>query len=132
MLTFRMYATIKFNRAIVTDTDYISPGGFEMIMQGQPICFDFENYIGNVDKTNPSLLHIELRNPDYSSFEDLTTLTKEKLENVEEIVEFMVYTGESGESDLEAIAIEELVFLLPYDENLEIAVPQAILANAII
>lgn len=130
MTTFRMLATIEFNRAIDKEKDYISPGGYEMAMKGETITFDFENYAGNIDNENPCLFHYEQRNPDYDTFEDLNLVTEEMLNSVEAIKEFFVYTGESEESDLKVVAIKELSFVLPYDDYKEIKVKPEVLQYA--
>lgn len=126
MLTFRMCATLEFNRPIDSEQDYISPGGYEMTMLGRDICFDFEEYYGSINKENPCLLEACMKNPDFDCFEDLALVTVEMLENVENILEFYIYTGEDDESDLEFVGIKELYFVLPYEEYRRIDVPEKV------
>lgn len=122
LIAFRMCGVIEFDRPIDKEKDYISVGGFEMTMQGHNINFDFEESYGTIDKSNGCLYEFELKNPDYDTFEDLSSITEEMLSNVESIEEFLIYTGEDGESDIKPVCIKELYFVLPYDHFKEIQV----------
>lgn len=108
--TFRMYAKILFNRPLDKNKDYVSPGGYEMRMNGKTVAFDFCDYEGGIDPNNPSVVEFMQKNPDYDTFEDLNALTEEDLGRLEGIEEFYVYTGEDGESDLEPVMLLELGF----------------------
>ncbi len=129
-LTFRMYADIRFNRNIDSDNDFISPGGYQMKMGDKIVSFDFEEYEGTIDPKSPDVLHIECKNPDYNTFEDLMGLKKENLERVVEIPEFFVFTGEKGETDLKPIKLLSCTFCLPYDNWTNIRIPTAICKKA--
>jgi len=128
-LTFRMYAGVRMSRAIDPNTDFISPGGYEMIMNGKKIPFDFEIFIGGRCPIDYSLLEIELKNPMYDEYPDLNSITEDMLNNVTEITEFFVYTGEIGETDLKPISLEYVSFVLPYEWK-EIEVPLEIVKAA--
>lgn len=130
--TFRMETRIKFNRPINKDTDYISIGSYEMKMAGKIISFDFENYEGYIDSDDPCILNTLQKNPDYEDFPDLDEVTEEMLSNVEEIIEFNIYTGESGENDIVPVSIEKIVFILPYDNWKETYVSDDILKDYIV
>lgn len=109
--TFRMCAEIKFNRAVDPDKDYISPGGYEFVMNGKTVCFDFCDYEGGRKPGRPSVVEFVQKNPDYDTFEDLKNVTEDDLKNVEKIEEFFVYLGEDGESEgLEPVKVEHLWF----------------------
>lgn len=129
-LTFEMYADIQFNRNIDRDNDFISPGGYTMKMGDKVVSFDFEEYIGNIDAKSANILHIECKNPDYSTFEDLIGLKKENLERVIEIPEFFVFTGEMGETDLKPVKLISCTFCLPYDNWINIEIPTSICRKA--
>lgn len=132
-LTFRMYASIRFNRPIdKTSNDYVSPGGYTMIINGKEIQFDFEDYEGSVDEHDYCLFHSMQKNPDYDTFEDLQQITENDLKNVSEISEFFVFTGEIGETDLKPIAVESITFVLPYKDWTEIKVAKSVCENACI
>ena len=87
MVTFRMCADVKMNRAVDPNKDYISPGGYCMKMGDKFIPFDFEESATSIDKSNPEIIHIEQKNPDYDSFPLLKEVTKEMIERITEIQE---------------------------------------------
>ena len=121
-LNFEMNATIRFNRPIDLEKDYITPGGYSMTMDGKKITFDFEDYIGNVDEKDPTLLHTEQYSPDDNYIEDNEyEITQTRLRKIEDINEFFVYVGEKGETDLRPVAVEKITFILP-DNNTGILV----------
>ena len=125
-VTFRMYADVRMSRPVDVDRDYISPGGYEMVMNGRSVQFDFEESATGVDKDDKSVIHIEHRNPDFDEYEDLETLSLKDLRNVEAIPEFFVYTGEPGESDLRPVELLSCTFVLPYDNWKEIKVSKEV------
>jgi len=110
--TFRMSADIVFNRPVDPDKgDYVSPGGYEMVMNGKTVTFDFCEYEGGRRPGQPKILEFMQKNPDYDTFEDLETLTEDDLKHLEEIKEFFIYLGEDGESEgLEPVKIIGLWF----------------------
>lgn len=98
-ITFRLYQSIRFNRPIIKEKDCFSPGGYELKMMAEDgtektVKFDFEDYEGVVDDKDPCVLHCMQKNPDYSEFDDLKTLTEHMLRNVTEVVDWYIYTGE--------------------------------------
>ena len=114
-ITFRLYATIRFDRPINPDEHYISPGGYEMTFNGKTVKFDFTDYTGYVDSDDPCLLHTEQKNPDYAGldydeFEGLAALTSDDLHHLESIGEFFVYTGEEGDPEIVPVALESITF----------------------
>ncbi len=133
-VVFRMGASIRFNREIDPEKDYLSPGGYEFTMDGRKTRFDFAEYSAYVDGKNRRILHMECKNPDYE-YEDTAHITKEMLGNVTEINEFFVFTGEAGESDLEPEQLLACYFTLihtddPQDEWLTLEVPQKVIKEA--
>lgn len=116
LVAFRLYADVKMNRAVDKTKDYISPGGYEMVMNGKSVQFDFEESATNVDEDDPTIIHIMHKNPDYDEYEELNDITAEDLRNVTAIPEFFVYTGEPGESDLCPVRLIACAFVLPYDD----------------
>ena len=85
---FRMYADVRMNRPVNRDKDYISPGGYEMAMNGRSVRVDFEEYEVWVDDKDSSIVHIMGKNPDYDEFEELGNITVSDLCNVSSITEF--------------------------------------------
>lgn len=130
MITFRMYADVKMNRAVDPHKDYISPGGYCMKMGDKFIPFDFEESATSIDKNNPEIIHIEQKNPDYDSYPPLKEVTKEMIERITEIQEFFVYTGEPGETDLKAVELLGCTFMLPYENWKEICLSEDVCKKA--
>lgn len=104
---YRMYSCIKFNRPINKTEDYISPGGYAFKMNGNDFEFDFCEYMGKIDNADPTILYVEQRVPDIESFPCIYEMTEEHIKNITDILEFFVYTGEPGESDLRPIELLE-------------------------
>ena len=113
---FSMYATIKFNRPINKDTDYVSPGSYEIVSGDKTYRFDFETYYGNVDAEDNTILHIECMHPDGYCFEDIARLTKDTLAEIKQFSEFIIYINAS---DLTPIALMDCDFVL-HDFNNEV------------
>ena len=131
MLNFEMHATIKFNRPINSDVDYICPGGYSMTMAGKDVMFDFVEYKGNVDEDDATLLHVKQRWLDEDVLEESEyPITKSMLSKVENISEFFVFTGYKNETDLKPISVESITFVLPDDGNKEIHVKNDVLKSA--
>ena len=89
---FRLYATVRFNRPIVPLDDYISPGGYEMLMNGIVRQFDFMEFEGAVDEEDRTMLHYMQKFPDYTAFPDMGYIHAEDLGNISEIYEFYIDT----------------------------------------
>lgn len=132
MLKFKMFAEIKFNREIDLNRDYISLGGFEMIMSGRCIHFDFENYSADIDRVDPCKLNAELTSPDDKCFEDLRMVTEEMLRNITSIPEFFIYLERKDDDNyLKPVSLEKLYFEVDRgDEFVNIDVPKNVCTNA--
>lgn len=129
-ISFRMYADVKMNRPVDRNKDYISPGGYEMIMNGKTIKFDFLEYVISIDEKDQSIIHIEHRKPDSEEFEDLDKVVVDDLYNVTSITDFFIYTGEPGESDLKPIELLDVHFVLLYEFSKQISIPDSVLKAA--
>ena len=135
-ITFRLYQSIRFNRPVNKDTDYISPGGYELEMEKETgervtVRFDFEDSESGISKEDPAIVECVQKNPDMDEFEDLLTVTDYMLGHVTKCVEWFIYTGEADESDLHPLEIIDPTFVLISDyehkdlgfENIPITVP---------
>ena len=129
-LTFRLGGSIRMNRPIDTEKDFISPGSFTMVMNGKEVNFDFTEHCGGPSLKDATIYEFEMRNPDYESFPDLETLTIDDLRNVTDIKEVFIYTGEPKETDLAPAKVLGLSFLLPYESCTEIIIPSEVIQNA--
>lgn len=131
MLTFRMNCALKMNRKVDSEKDYISPGGYEFKMVNKVVQFDFENYSVEIDKDNPSIIHIEGKCPDVDVYPELLNVTSEMLSQVIEIPEFFIFTGEPGETDLKPTELLQCSFCLPYEDCKTIIVTSSVCKNAV-
>ena len=105
----RMYASIKFDRIIIPEEHYISPGGYEMKAAGRWYHFDFCDFMGKRDEEDPAVLHCEMRNLDTSTFPESIDFEK-VCDQVEEISEFFVFTGEYDDSPIHPIQLLSVSF----------------------
>lgn len=117
----KMELKIRFNRAIDKEKDYISPGGFEMIMNDKIVDFDFVTHYGYIDKTEKNICLFELVEPDTDCFLMIEDITQTDMEHISEIVACFVYTGEEGESDLEETEIMDISFVWPDGKTIKVA-----------
>ena len=131
METFRMYASVKMNRTVNANEDYICPGGYCMKVGDKAISFDFEESITSIDKENPEIIHIEHRNPDYRAFPVLNEVTKGLFKEISEIEDFFIYTGESQETDLKPVKLLSCTFVFPYQKWEEIHLSKDICERAV-
>ena len=111
-MSFEMNLVVEFNREVDLDNDYICPGGFEMIMNGKYVEFDFTEFQVNLIADNDRACCFNLRNPDFSSYPKLKKITAKELKNVSEIKECFIYTGELGETDLKVVSVKEIGFVI--------------------
>ena len=121
MQAFRMYQTIRFNRPIGKNKDYISPGGYEIVVKDndgndRPIQFDFEDYEGSIDEEDPCVLNVMQKNPDYDTYPNLSALTREMLENIIQVKEWYIGLDYDEEEDLIPEEITDVCFVFPYHD----------------
>lgn len=106
-----MYATIQMDREIDPNLHYISIGGFELhFKNGANIAFDFNSSAAQI-QNDPSFIRFECDDLDFDSFPEAELLGW-MLENseVKKIEEFYVYTGETGEPEINPKRIESVSF----------------------
>ena len=127
-MKIEMELQVKFNREVNLNHDYILPGGYEMIMNGKSVQFDFNHVCFGVNNMDHSVGVFSLDRADYDSFPDFEKVTIDDLKNISSIEECFVYLGEPGESDLEVVSIEKITFLLPFEEPSVIDVPESVIS----
>jgi len=123
-MNVEMELQVKFNRPVDLEKDYIVPGGYEMIMNGDAVEFDFCHCSLAISNEDASVVIFNISGMDYDSFPKLKKLKISDLKNISSIKECFVYTGEPGESDLEVVSIKSVLFTLPYNKPWVIDVPQ--------
>lgn len=106
-----MNLLVKFNRGVDLKRDYISPGGFEMVMNGNSVRFDFTQSHSKVIEAKDCLCLFSLTRPDYNEFSDFKNMTLDDLRNVSKIKECFIYIGEPGENDLRVQSVKEISLL---------------------
>lgn len=124
----RMYADIKFDRAIDKLTHYISLGGYEIRIDNKNVQFDFEEYTGMIDENDQSILHCEMERLDTDTFPDAIML-EDATGPVEEIVEFYVYTGEHNDPDADPVPVALLSLEIVKNNGDKISVPDNLLGD---
>ena len=133
-LTFRLYQSVKFNRPVDKEHDNISPGGYEIMMKDKEgniksISFDFEDFEGNIDKDDPTIVDCMQKNQDYSCFEDLNIVDEYMLRNIESVKEWFIFTDEQedmkeGMTPLVPVKILDPMFeIIPQDGSDFIRIP---------
>lgn len=101
----RMVMDIKFDRKIDSNKHYISPGGHSFKCKGKTYSFDFMDYVGNVDKDDPTILHAEVDHLDKDYSTDLSKFNSKKIEAIEE---FYIYTGEEEDPEINPVEVLSL------------------------
>lgn len=105
----RAYLTLQFDRPVIKNYHYISPGGYEVKAANQKYQFDFNESYGYIDDKDPTIVHFELRDEDYASFPEIEEL-RHHLHEIDEIIECYIYTGEINEDpEIHVVAIKEFV-----------------------
>lgn len=106
-MLYSMSYDLLFNRVVNNDTDYISPGGFEVLLStGEKVPFDFLKSSGNISGKHVTFYQRYL---DTASFPDAVMLNLETIHQIEQFTEFFVYLGEENESpDLHPIKVSNL------------------------
>lgn len=112
--TEAMIFTLQMDREIDKVKHYISPGGYEFKSSenNESLQFDFCNYSGYVDVNDKSKILFECEFLDNESFPSISDkLTKSFCENINEIVEFYIYTGEDEDPELNLSKIIDISLL---------------------
>lgn len=100
----RAYIQIKMDRPVDLDKHYLSPGGYEMVIEGKSYGFDFNESIGGVSDEDSTVVSFELRDEDRSTFPEIDEM-REKIHLITEFPECYVYTGEKNDSEINCVKI---------------------------
>ena len=115
-----MYGLIKFDRPIIRGTHIISIGGFEMTFNnGKTVQFDFLSFNGHIESDDPCVLNFELGGLDVDAFPDSEFL-KTFTGKVTAIKEFYVYTGETGDPEINPVELKALFLYNHHSEQISI------------
>lgn len=122
-----MNIKVRFNRPIDDEKDYIVAGGFNFSVYGKDVEFDFEEQEYYIDSKEPCCAVFILRKPLLSEYPEFRRLSLRNIDRISEIKECFVYTGESGESDIEVMSIESISFVETEPKHLYISVSQELI-----
>lgn len=104
------FIDLLMDRPIDKEKHIITPGGYEVVAGGKNYQFDFTRIYGNVDKDNDHIIHFQLEDEDIESFPDIKEL-KNHLNEITELVECFVYTGEANEPEIKPAKILSFVII---------------------
>ena len=83
-----MKFTLQFDKPIPKERALVSPGGYEINMDGECIQFDFTHYAGEIDQDDPKRLYVEVFNYDDRTFPDMYKITIDKLNSIAKNLSF--------------------------------------------
>ena len=101
---------IRFDREIDPDVHYILPGGYEMVFRGKSIRFDFENAICSLDRSDRTVLDCCIWSLDTSAFPEAEGIEITDKNDLNEIRELYVYTGEHDDPAIKPVKLLSLIF----------------------
>lgn len=116
-----MTMDLKFDRPIVKGKHYISPGGYAFRSGGKTYQFDFLCFEGRIDPEDPTILHAEVHHLDKDYSYDMSDFNAE---NLQEIEEFFVYTGEYDDPE---IYLESVLSLTIWQGDAEMDIKKELL-----
>lgn len=119
----RMSLELQMDRPINKEMHYISPGGFEVIANGVSYQFDFNTSVGVIDDKRNDVIKFNLIDPDYESFPDMIDF-ESHVNEITNLVECFVYTGEHGEAEINPIRILDIT-LTTYGSGKRTNFPEA-------
>lgn len=111
----RMHARVMFDREFVKDYHSIMPGGrdgYEMKFGDNAVCFEFRDFYGYVDKTDPRVMDIEAENLDIETCPEGSKITAEYARKLNEIIKFSVDTGDEDNPETPELHARRLLGLV--------------------
>lgn len=105
----RMIFDLRFDREIDLEKHYISPGGFCFVAAGKEFKFDFKESVKEVSDEDLRVLHCEMRYLDKTAFPDSSGFGA-VCDQIEELKDFYVFTGEFNEPEIHPVKILNLTF----------------------
>lgn len=129
LMKIEMELQVKFSRPVDFNKDYVVPGGYEMVMNGKPVQFDFNHNNYGISRFDSSVVIFSLSGADLECFPEFDNVTIDDLQHISKIIECFVYLGEPGESDLKVVSIEKITFMLPFEKTCVVDVPENVIAE---
>jgi len=128
-MKIEMELQVKFNREVDLNKDNIVPGGYEMVMNGKPVQFDFNHNNYGISRFDSSVVIFSLDGADIDCFPEFEKVTIDDLQHISKIIECFIYLGEPGESDLKVVSIEKITFMLPFEKTCVVDVSENVIAK---
>lgn len=123
--TYRLYATIEFNRPL-NDQEIILPGGYRINTDFGDYTFDFTECESNRTE-NVNCIDIMCKNPDYD-YEDTARLTPTDFKRIISFEDFCIDL-EGCAPDLKIVAIKDIVIQFIFNKAINnIVIPEYIKA----
>ena len=126
-MIIEMELQVKFSRPVDFNKDYIVPGGYDMVMNGKSVQFDFNHNNYGISRFDSSVVIFSLSGADLECFPEFENVTIDDLQHISEIIECFVYLGEPGESDLKIVSVEKITFILPFEKTCVVDVPENVI-----
>lgn len=118
-----MILVLQMDREIDKDKHYISPGGYEFksSKSEEPLQFDFFDYAGYIDSNDKTKILFEAEALDEQTFPGIIDkLNKSFCEDINEITEFYIYTGEYEDPELNLSKIIDISLLFTDGTKIDI------------
>ena len=112
-MSFELFAEVRMNRRVDKCKDYVSAGGYSILADDKTYNFDFMEYDVTIDREDPAIISIEAKHPDLDVFPLAAQLTPDVFRRINKFLEFFIYTGEPGESDLAPEELLQCQFYFP-------------------
>lgn len=103
-----MRFTVIFDREVKKDFHYISPGQYGILCHDDEIAFDFNEFIANIDKVDPTKVVFEVRNLDTKNFDEASSINPTVMRE-SDWTEFYIYTGEKTDPELHPLKATNIV-----------------------
>lgn len=118
-----MIFVLQMDREIDKDKHYVSPGGYEFksSKSEEPLQFDFFDYAGYIDSNDKTKILFETEVLDEQPFPGIIDkLNKSFCEDINEITEFYIYTGEDEDPELNLSKIIDISLLFTDGTKIDI------------
>lgn len=114
----RMHFTVIFDREVKKDSHYISPGQYGILCHDDEITFDFNEFIADINKIEPTKVEFEVRSLDTKNFEDASSINPTVMRN-SDWKEFYIYTGEKTDPELHPLKATDIVVYFQNGETVQ-------------
>ena len=107
----QMLVDVKFDREDDADKYCICLDGYTMTFGGRTVSFCFDDYYGNIDHNDRSVVHFVQSHLDVESIFEAADIKSDDVRKLEKIDDFEIYTGEDDGPEISPVKIMSLVFI---------------------